>query len=324
MSEAALKWASDQTTPDPLSKFLLFRLAAYADAQGSVWVFVRLLAEEMGVSERTVQNRLKVLFAAELLEETGRTFRTRSNRIVPVRRLPLERAGLRATDIADDRPSTGEALCTPLADQDACTGEQTFTPEASPCTPMGEAACTPIRKEGEPKETSKEVSTRKREIADGFEDWWIAYPHKVEKRGAEAIYGRLIRSGEVSIAELLDGARRYANRVRGREERLIKHPTTWLSRGCWEDESGPSPTQAQTQQGSPRTGFAGPAELRDQIAALKGEAWVRSWIDPCCWDPEHQSIQTATAFAAGRLRQELGRHLRDWGISVSEPSEAAR
>ena len=38
--------------------------------------------------------------------------------------------------------------------------------------------------------------------------------------------------------ELLAGRMRYAAAMAGNELRYIKHPTTWLSKGCWADEHG--------------------------------------------------------------------------------------
>jgi hypothetical protein len=74
-----------------------------------------------------------------------------------------------------------------------------------------------------------------REISLAFDEWWKAYPRKVEKKGARAKYTSIVKRGEATPAKLLAGANAYA--AAGRETRFTKHPTTWLNNGCWADES---------------------------------------------------------------------------------------
>lgn len=75
-----------------------------------------------------------------------------------------------------------------------------------------------------------------REISSAFDEWWKAYPHKVERKGAKAKYAAVVKRGEATVAELLAGAKAYAEAKTGSETRFIKHPTTWLNNGCWADE----------------------------------------------------------------------------------------
>lgn len=69
---------------------------------------------------------------------------------------------------------------------------------------------------------------------DGFDDFWEAFPRKVEKKAAKARYDRAVKGG-VPPERILEAARRYAKSetvLRG----FSKHPTTWLNAGCWDDE----------------------------------------------------------------------------------------
>lgn len=75
-----------------------------------------------------------------------------------------------------------------------------------------------------------------REIASGFEEWWPIYPRKEAKKAARVAYGRVLRKGEATIAELLAGAKRYAAECAGKERRYIKLPAGWLNDGRWADE----------------------------------------------------------------------------------------
>jgi hypothetical protein len=77
-----------------------------------------------------------------------------------------------------------------------------------------------------------------REIRQHFEQWWQAYPRKVERKGAEAKYASIVKRGEASPAELLAGAE--AESASGKERKYTKNPMTWLNRGCWADERTPT------------------------------------------------------------------------------------
>jgi hypothetical protein len=77
-----------------------------------------------------------------------------------------------------------------------------------------------------------------RDISVEFESWWRQYPRRVEKKSAFKAYERIIKNKEATSAELLSGAMRYAADMAkaNREAKHVKHPTTWLNKGCWTDE----------------------------------------------------------------------------------------
>jgi hypothetical protein len=74
-------------------------------------------------------------------------------------------------------------------------------------------------------------------IDDQFAKWWSCYPRKVEKKGAQSIYVRLVKKGDATPEQLLAGAMAYSAACANRDRKYIKHPTTWLDRGCWADEA---------------------------------------------------------------------------------------
>jgi hypothetical protein len=102
---------------------------------------------------------------------------------------------------------------------------------------------------------------------------------------------------------------------------MIKHPTTWLQRECWLEGGDPAGEQSQAapSHGFSRNSFAGPAELRSAIVSERGEAWVVSWIDPCGWDDAGKALIPNSGYAADRIRQELLRQLRSWGVGITQP-----
>ncbi len=73
-----------------------------------------------------------------------------------------------------------------------------------------------------------------------FTAFWAVYPRRLGKKTAASKFSAAVKSG-VSPQHLIDAAARYAahvtkNRI---EEKYIKHPTTWLNQGCWDDELKP-------------------------------------------------------------------------------------
>lgn len=95
--------------------------------------------------------------------------------------------------------------------------------------------------------------------ADYREQFWSHYPRKTEKKAALAKLDAIRKSGTVEWSRLLAGLLRHEQHVAATrtEERYIKHPTTWLNRGCWDDEYGPGGGGGGQPMPRPtRSGFA--------------------------------------------------------------------
>lgn len=115
-------------------------------------------------------------------------------------------------------------------------------------------AVTPTPSRPDPVSTSNEVDTKTRSRSarskkdaspEGFDEFWEdAYPIKIARAKALAIYRKVIASG-VEPADLISAARRYARHLEATgKQQYTAHPTTWLSQGRWEDEL-PEPTRPQ-------------------------------------------------------------------------------
>jgi len=87
-----------------------------------------------------------------------------------------------------------------------------------------------------------------------FKAFWVAYPRRVGKKPAKAKFLAILKRGEATAAQLIAGARDYADEMRreGRPLDKIAHPTTWLNQGRWEDEfaasGGEDPTAGLTPE----------------------------------------------------------------------------
>lgn len=76
-------------------------------------------------------------------------------------------------------------------------------------------------------------------VSDLFDEFWSVYPRKVGKDAARRGFATAAR--KAGAEAVLAGARRYAADPNLPDPQFIPHPSTWLSRGSWEDE--PLPTR---------------------------------------------------------------------------------
>lgn len=79
--------------------------------------------------------------------------------------------------------------------------------------------------------------TRASEV-DQFDEFWRAYPKKVDKAAARKAFARLVKAG-ADPATITAGAERYrawAAALTGEDRRFVKGPERWLNAGCWDDE----------------------------------------------------------------------------------------
>lgn len=135
-----------------------------------------------------------------------------------------------------------------------------------------QAKSTHLDSEEEKKEESKTPAPAEAGLfavdASSQSDWpkdyqdqfWKSYPRRTEKKAAMAKLDAIRKGGKVRWEIFFAGVQRYAQHMRGTEERYIKHPTTWLNRGCWDDEFAPG-----SGSGGP---YTGPPPSRNGIASL--------------------------------------------------------
>lgn len=67
-----------------------------------------------------------------------------------------------------------------------------------------------------------------------FDEFWRAFPSKVDKRDARKEFARVIEAGEATAQELIEGATNYAVACEGQQH--IRGPVAWLQKGKWTDE----------------------------------------------------------------------------------------
>lgn len=106
----------------------------------------------------------------------------------------------------------------------------TSTPEPVENLPL------PVDTFSEPVENK---STRKRATYSAeFEQFWAAFPkaRRVGKKGAYAKWQQVLRNGEATFEEIMEGLERYKA---GWNPAYYHMPTTWLNKGLWDGDYQP-------------------------------------------------------------------------------------
>jgi hypothetical protein len=73
-----------------------------------------------------------------------------------------------------------------------------------------------------------------------FEAFWAAYPRRVGKQAAIKAWAKAIKLTDPQ--SIINGAKNYANAVKGDDPKYTAHPSSWLNAGRWDDE----PMKTQT------------------------------------------------------------------------------
>ena len=89
--------------------------------------------------------------------------------------------------------------------------------------------------------TTKECKERKehKEIYnDQFEIFYKKYPLKKSKDNAYSKFCSILKNKKATFEQIMTGLDNYINeiKIKGTEKQYIKHPSTWLNQGCWDDD----------------------------------------------------------------------------------------
>lgn len=98
----------------------------------------------------------------------------------------------------------------------------------------------------------RRAKARSAPTGEAFAEFWDAYPRKAGKLDARKAFDEAVKGGRVTAAELIDGARRYAQAVaaEGREPQFVKQPAGWLRAERWTD--GPPDVDTAPPAAPPR------------------------------------------------------------------------
>ena len=128
------------------------------------------------------------------------------------------------------------------------------------------SSLTSVKSEDKPK-TPK---TPKPPGDPAFAEFWAAYPLKKSKVAASKSFAKVVKDG-IDPEVLIAGAKRYAAEQAGKDSDFVKHPATWLNKGCWDDEPPPPVVPVNAHDEAIKNfmrGPAGPAFTYDPQAGI--------------------------------------------------------
>lgn len=315
----AIQWAFSAPIHHPGAKFLLVALAEHARGpEGEDWTCfpsVKRLSRWTAQGERSIERHLSWLVANGWISRQPRHSRRRGESAYFY---TLHRARAGGDDIdgvfssgAPVEPvrTAGERRSTARQSDEVHPPISTRPPAKLASAYMDEPGIEPVSES----KTDLAIDADAR-----FEEFWLAYPNKVEARGARRLFAHLVRSGEVTASQLIEGARVYARAVEPRSRTFVKSPTSWLIKGCWAD--GAEGPEANGPRVTPPTAFVGPSDVWAKVMNAKGAAWAASYLAPCGWVATTRTLNPRTVVAATKLRTEIGDLLRHLSVSVLEPT----
>ena len=154
---------------------------------------------------------------------------------------------------------------------------------------------------------------------DGFNEWYAAFPKRVDRRAAAKAYKAAIARGDCNAKSLLVAAQRCAVETADTERKFIKHPATWLNASSYLNETpAPAPAPTTTASGGglkiePPTRDARSfteAEWRDRLAMFRSRGeWSETYWGPRpgaagCWVPSHLLLGPVEREPKNRGRQD--------------------
>lgn len=220
MAGVVVGWAYRQKTGSPTAKAVLVKLAENANEEGEAWPSIVRMVRETELSRRTVMLKLREL------EELGliRIVNTRNG----------QRQGLNHYFLAYDPQGASDAPGNSQGASDAPQGASDASVRVQDVHP---------NRHREPSiEPSSRPMDAESSVEEDFNRWWSVYP---VKKGKAAALRKYAQARKVATAEaLMAGAERVRRDYQSRapaDRRFVKHPSTWLHQGCWEDEDTAAP-----------------------------------------------------------------------------------
>ena len=238
--------AADGDLPPTASRIAIV-LTSYFNREydGAAWMSQATLANDLGVTERTVRAGLAGLVDLGHLTSVRRgmtetnlyylAIKDRGDRQSVADHVQQDIAGHDRQYRAAHNGVTGRSVQSDRKKHVRVTGNVFPTnPLKEPIEePIEESLSLPLDIGGD---SGRRSSSPSADIVAHFEVWWVQYPLKKAKVAACKAYGAVISKKLASPEELLAGALRYAAERSGQDPHYTKHPATWLNKGCWADE----------------------------------------------------------------------------------------
>ncbi len=218
MSVDATRWAWERQGLTPSQKLILLALADRADESCACYPSEARLRRDTGMDRKTVMAAVAGLERAGLLAVEREVGRVNTYRLVGV---PLRENQSQKRDQSQNRDQSQK--------RDMTSPKNGTT--TSPKNGTQNRSVEPINNHHVHLHmVSPSERPRQRAGEPGFEVFWTAYPRRVGKRPAAALWEKLGAADRAAaLADL--GRRQWPA-----EAQYIPHPRTYLSQRRWEDE----------------------------------------------------------------------------------------
>lgn len=302
---ALMDWVEDQTEIDPLSKYILEKMAAFADAEACGYAVVSLIAKKVNTSERTVQRRLRDLEELRLIENTGRTHRLRdSTRSVPIYQIAPDVEGFGRSHSMGDNAVTHRN-----------------GPWVTKSVGMGDTVVTRIdTKESNGESYDSPACARARERA-AFEDLEKAYPKaglKITDREAAWIAICALADMGVEIETLAACAAAMATDPLTKKRDFLPSMQAWMTRGQYRGYWPDDPVSEVVAVAPIVAGDGVPADVVEGL----GAAFLAAWAPGATWRAADRTLVVRLGLQASKFRNDKRADLQRLGVRVVGASEA--
>lgn len=315
MSLDASKWAKNVKVGNKTTKAVLRELADVASADGRAWPLVSSIASVIEVDERTVIRALNALVAAEIIQHESWITPPNSQKRRPVYRLDMPEA-TPFCPTKDLKPRGGKqpnrkakgCQNVTLAQGQGCQGVTSKgdigeTSKGDTVSPKTVSTNT-----SEANASSVGVRAPENEVAEIVAAIWRVWPEfgrltSSQRKLTQAVAIEL--QGLAAGSDLIAAATAYAgNRAAWGSSGKPKAVDVWFAEGRWLQFV----TTSNAAKGSPgsSTGSAVPSAVRAEFVANhgdNGEAWAKSYLDPCGWRQDDETLLARTDVAESWLQK---------------------
>jgi hypothetical protein len=187
----------------PRNAILVYASLSSRSGLGAIFPSQATIAEESGLSERTVRTMLGKLEEIGVIERRSRRAgEGRGNRKTDAYTLhpngryeePADFAGRSEQPANETRPTGNELQCVPLIEAEIEEADR--------------ASCS-------------------------FEDFWAVWPRKDSKKTAQAAWAKAIKSTDPAV--IVDAARAYSQSPYRPEKQFVPYGASWLNAERWND-----------------------------------------------------------------------------------------
>ncbi len=240
--------------------------------KNSIYPSRERLADDLGMSIRAVDRFIKELASLNLIQviRNGKTLNN-SYKLLPhiwMKDAPVYASPKPTSDSPKVATSDSPKVATPYKDKEISVKDNIIHNKNNNFS----------------NKTSNVEQIDKQELQEKFEEWWKAYPKKLDRRKAKSAFALAMK--KTDFETLIKKARAYA-RMRNKitenkpdQEIYTKYAHRWLAEFCWEDDYGKNEIETTVYSKAPAYQYKPPFEPAKEWTKPTPEslAWISELI----------------------------------------------